>query len=188
MKSICLQDWEIRALQEGRKTQFKVLVKPQPPSKWDKVDPIITNAGVIGWCFFNFKDTDDYGYKSNPFPFGGPRDKVFVKETWGMSGSHRVEYKAFSADKTDFRCVDRWRSSITMPQWASRFTLLIKSVRVERVSEISEEDARAEGVPLRGITRYEGECKNEFKFLWNRKHPGSWERGDWVFVAEVERV
>lgn len=238
MKSICLQDWEIRALQEGRKKQFRVLVKPQPNNVQEPEEGFIncypdgTVTGRQRYLRQSMSGESDIDVEEMAFatndniiksPFGGPGDKVFVKETWWAEdynnhtklGSNYVCYKAegLPGDKA-------WRSSVTMPEWASRFTLLIKSVRVERVNEISEEDARAEGIerdfahgkdigwknylwhghhgqygngnkktdawPYQYST-YNEDAIGSFSSSWQLRHPGSWERGDWVFVAEVER-
>ena len=106
---------------------------------------------------------------------------------------------------------ERWRPSIHMPRWASRITLEIVSVRVERVREITEEDARAEGgspctwfiprgkendtdchVDISGLPGYPHErpsYKNAFANLWESIHgPGSWEQNPWVWVIEFGRI
>lgn len=107
----------VRAILEGRKTQTRRIVKP--------------NSWVID---------------ISRCPYGHPGDHLWVRETFGESGYKRLEYKAFPADGKDFRCVSRWKPSIHMPRWASRINLLVKNVRVERLQDISEEDAKAEGV------------------------------------------
>lgn len=79
-------------------------------------------------------------------PYGVVGDRLWVRETFspeiGSGGDHEVAvYRATHPEWTD-----RWRPSISMPRWASRITLEITNVRVERLQSISEEDARAEGV------------------------------------------
>ena len=80
----------------------------------------------------------------------------------------------------DQRAADRkWRPSIHMPRWASRITLEIVSVRVERLCDMDGEDARAEGVA----------CHADFRDLWQSINgPGSWAANPWVWVVEFRRL
>jgi hypothetical protein len=91
----------------------------------------------------------------------------------------------------------RWRPSIHMPRWASRITLEIVNVRVERLQEITEEGAKAEGIEYerqaRIYHRYEkyGKIIGWFANLWdshNAKRGYSWESNPWVFVIEFRRI
>jgi hypothetical protein len=97
----------------------------------------------------------------------------------------------------DGRAADRrWRPSIHMPRWASRILLEIVSVRVERLQDISEADARAEGVTIEE-RHMSGYCAGEFlpsairayRELWESINgAGSWEANCWVWVVEFKRV
>lgn len=86
-----------------------------------------------------------------------------------------------------------YKPSIHMPRWASRLTLEITKVRVERLQSISEEDAKAEGFtksePI-GDTGFEATAKRRFMSLWDRingkKHP--WASNPWVWVIEFKTV
>jgi hypothetical protein len=87
-----------------------------------------------------------------------------------------------------------WRPSIHMPRWASRITLEVTAVRVERLQDISEEDAMAEGctmdMPANGC-HLTGNClKDRFAFLWDSlAKPGQlWANNPWVWVIEFRRV
>lgn len=105
----------------------------------------------------------------------------------------------------------RWRNAIFMPRWASRLTLEITDIRVQRVQEISEEDARAEGIHRFENIGYTGGDHIEYGYHWrpeklargcqypnarqayanlfNRINgPGSWERNDWVWCLTFCRV
>jgi len=105
-----------------------------------------------------------------PSPFGLPGDRLWVRETFALIWpgeyepddirENEVEYRAdhpgkrypgewpdCPASETDSSC-PKWRPSLHMPRWASRLTLEITDVRVERLQDISEADARAEGIPL----------------------------------------
>ena len=76
-----------------------------------------------------------------------------------------------------------------MPRWASRITLEVVSVRVERLQDISEEDAKAEGVMLKGTSRYDGEARDAFESLWcSINGPGSWDANPFVWVVEFKRI
>ena len=95
-----------------------------------------------------------------------------------------------------------WRPSIHMPRWASRITLRITDVRVERLQDISEDDAVAEGVALERYvpvsdsagTHSSGEAEptdpvEEYRNLWNHINaPGAWGANPWVWVIEFEKV
>lgn len=135
-------------------------------------------------------------------PYGVPGDRLWVRETWGLcrygdiTDWHRgpvdddtrewfdVEYRAswIAGD------IGHWRPSIHMPRWASRLTLAVVSVRVERLQDISEADAKAEGVvPLQ---MDHGSYKPAFEGLWdaiNAKR-APWSSNPWVFVVEFRRV
>lgn len=81
---------------------------------------------------------------------------------------------------------DRWRPSIHMPRWASRIWLTITAVRVERVQDISEADALAEGVDYEWHGVPVGQ-RAAFVELWNSIYgPDAWERNDWVCALTFE--
>ena len=80
-----------------------------------------------------------------------------------------------------------WASSALMPRWASRITLEIVSVRVERLNDINEDDAKAEGVEP--YAPDDGRYVAGFKELWESIHsPGSWDANPWVWVIEFKEV
>jgi len=138
-------------------------------------------------------------------PYGHIGDLLLVRETW-MPLTHIIGkdkalilYKADGQDKW-VQCSeeewdkayyqskvspDVWRTSIHMPRWASRITLEITGLRPERLHDISEEDARAEGIEIQ-VGDYYRTCKGKFHQLWDfingKKYPwaGNW----WVWVIE----
>lgn len=181
----------VRAILDGRKTQTRRVVK--------------ADFDIIGECDDGSlwpwrEDCENGGDIWYPCPYGQPGDRLWVRETWAMSGHQRVEYRAAPADGSDFRCVDRWRPSIHMPRWASRITLEITAVRVERLQDISEEDAKAEGVWKYGdedcwkiytkTTSFGTSCpRRSFESLWQSINgPDSWNANPWVWVIEFKRV
>jgi len=95
----------------------------------------------------------------------------------------------------------RWRPSIHMPRWASRLTLEVTGVRVQRLAETSEADAKAEGTEPIGITFQDnpegarivpslgGPFRDGFRVLWESINgAGSWSKNPWVWVVEFRRV
>ena len=85
----------------------------------------------------------------------------------------------------------RWRPSIHMPRWASRLTLEITDIRVERLQEISEADAKAEGVDLANASAWVVDPREAYAQLWdtlNTKRGHPWESNPWVWVVSFRRV
>jgi hypothetical protein len=89
-----------------------------------------------------------------------------------------------------------WKPSIFMPRWASRITLEITNIRAERLQEITEEDARDEGVifveeQLPGDDTWRPYARKEFESLWNSlnaKRGHGWQTNPWVWVVEFKRI
>jgi hypothetical protein len=80
-----------------------------------------------------------------------------------------------------------WRPSIHMPRWASRITLEVTRVRVERLQEISSTDALAEGI--QSYDAAESGCKGAYRDLWEQINgAGSWDANPWVWVVEFRRL
>jgi hypothetical protein len=124
----------IRALLDGTKTQTRRVVKPQPDKdEWS--EPY--------WFVGGFRLRAG---NPNPLncPYGVPGDRLWVRETWGPCAGG----VCYRASEHITACPDggRWRPSIFMPRWVSRITLTITDVRVERLQNISAEDAMAEGL------------------------------------------
>jgi hypothetical protein len=132
----------VRAILAGRKTQTRRVVKPQPIWVYDNKVPVKP------------EDADPKG--AIKCPYGKPGDRLWVRETFAKDGHGNVWYRE-GAGVGDRPCdyfeypdgssvdVEIWTPSIHMPRWASRITLEIVSVRVERLLSISDEDAIAEG-------------------------------------------
>jgi hypothetical protein len=135
-------------------------------------------------------------------PYGQPGDRLWVRETWATTNTcdylapkeiWRYEhppmlyYSAWTGAARESKNRGKWRSPIHMPRWASRITLEIKSVRVERVQEISEEDAIAEGI---SGGDWLGNPVGEYRKLWdsiNAKRGYPWESNSWVWAIEFEQ-
>jgi hypothetical protein len=202
----------VRALLEGRKVQTRRIMKVQPPSErhelwWtadttNAVERRKMKAGPRGsWLDMSSPRADRDG--SEPFgcPYGVPGDRLWVRENFYLCNwihwpdlPHRVNPVdkhdvAFFAATFD-RCTPRERPSIHMPRWASRLTLEVTEVRVERLQAISEDDARAEGVI--GATRDGGRQvshRDAFAHLWNSINgPSSWAANPFVWAVSFRVV
>lgn len=147
----------VRAILDGRKTQTRRVVKPQPPENMAHVNNISFLRHVdhkwapsfnFQWCEAEQKPPralerwphDEYGPCAIPCPYGKPGDRLWVRETF----NNRMSEPVYKADNPDWPY--GWQPSIHMPRWASRITLEATGVRVERLQDISEEDALAEGI------------------------------------------
>lgn len=205
----------VKAILDGRKTVTRRVVKPQPP---DGIDALHGNdlrgrapypledyetGNVVG---FGFEDHNEVFYKC-PYQVGM---NLWVRETWrktfDVDNSDVMEYRAGgtrlifgnSIRHGEHRATSVapvWRPSIFMPRWASRITLEIVSVRVERVQEITEADAQAEGVESVSIADVPRQaawsCRQDFAQLWdklNAKRGHSWESNPWVWRVEFRRL
>ena len=129
----------VKAILQGRKTQTRRIVKPQPIGK------VTYFKGEI-WT----DEPDVITSRTIKCPYGQPNDRLWVRETWARESfpngttARSVEtlYLA-NGDKAV-----RWKPSIHMPKAAARIWLEVVSVRVERLNDISEKDAIAEGIEL----------------------------------------
>lgn len=145
-----------------------------------------------------------------PCPYGQPGDWLWVRETWAgpladadewdetndpgeLENPRFCEYAADGGPKPEYLNADenmvcRWTSSIHMPRWASRITLEITGVRVERLQGISRGDAMAEGCPFPNMAKGGDPC-GWYAELWESINgPGSWAANPWVWVIEFKRV
>lgn len=167
----------VRAILEGRKTQTRRIVKPQPDNpKGPNFDGL-------------WSDTHDPVTRCFGCAYGPVGDQLWVKETHQYTdGALNVQPGwVYRATDPDWETVIgwKWKSSIFMPRKASRITLEIKSVRVERLREISMSDVLAEGCMLSTSKTNPLDYQN----LWESINgPGSWDKNPWVWVIEFERV
>ena len=187
----------VRAILDGRKTQTRRIVKPQPPAEAESVFRQLYSQQTPefdgAWQWWDGKPQTPI---TKPLfcPYGAPSDTLWVRETWARHASG-VDYAA------DFAAVSRpqagpWRPSIHMPRWASRITLRIMDVRVERLQDITQQDAIAEGAPeshssIDRISRhfgYQDFSRSWFAQKWEEINgPGAWDTNPWVWVVAFER-
>jgi len=187
----------VRALLAGVKTQTRRLLKPDLYNRFLKGD----DWRHEGWWadrsdglhYMERLDRDgnptDRCESVGRCPYGRIGDRLWVREAWRSTG-HGIQYRADA--RTEDGDIDRWRSPIHMPRAKSRILLEIESVHVERLNDIAEVDARAEGmgVLFRGLTRYQGEARDTFNYLWDTLHPAtsSWKKNPWVWVIRFRRI
>lgn len=177
----------VRALLDCRKTQTRRVVKPEP---WAVMPH---KAGDQPWAYgFKFypgstTNGDSFRMKC---PFGYVGDRLWVRETWcnypmaGNDGAPGLIYRATS----DVIPKGYWKPSIFMPRWASRITLEITDVRVERLNDISEADAVREGVQCAGVPASLTN-RGAFAKLWESINgDGSWKQNPWVWVIDIKRI
>lgn len=202
----------IQALLAGRKTQTRRITGLDPinqnPDQWEIYR---SNSGDTGFGW-NYPKPNDYALvfrntKSGEktiikVPYGEPEDILWVRESFVTGAVYEDEcllydeagdaitrtwYKATSPDLSWFDCGDSvenvpWKPSIHMPKAAARIYLEITDIRAERVQDIREEDAKAEGAKM-----------SEFPFdyysvsfmaLWQKINgPESWEANPWAWAV-----
>lgn len=188
----------VRAILEGRKTQTRRIVKPQPPPMMHIDTCHYNNTGFAFWHNGEGANTGTCTCKDLKPPYGVPGDRLWVRETF-YADVTQAEFEDVLHDGTGiyYRATEihphlfRWRPSIHMPRWASRITLEVVSVRVERLNDISEEDAIAEGCPygVGGWMVDPAVGDKQFPTLWESINgPGSWDANPWVWVREFKRI
>lgn len=124
-----------------------------------------------------------------PCPYGQAGERMWVREAWGRHPeSHTIVYKADADRPPHFigkSCEPKWRPSIHMPRAYSRILLEITGVRRERLHDISNGDALAEGVEPR-LGHSAAYC---FSLLWESIHgPNAWDVNPWVWVIEFKKL
>lgn len=140
-------------------------------------------------------------------PYGKVGDQLWVRETFMYADPiSRIDYKADGKHilhHSNEACkkfadvfernpdnIGRWYPSIHMPRWASRILLEITDIRVERLQDISEEDARKEGVLFKDNgDLYRGlPAKQAFASLWESINLGTWTYNPWVWVVSFRKI
>ena len=162
----------VRATLDGRKTQTRRAIKPQP------------------------------GFQGNTpiecihCPYGDPGDRLWVRETWAKGpqnhGWGEVIYKATFGAMMKPVCegFTKWKSPRFMPRKYSRITLEVTGVRVERLQDITHRDALAEGVSY-DVSKSDGAPLKRFQVLWdsnNAKGGFGWDDNPWVWVIEFKAI
>lgn len=217
----------VRAILGGRKTQTRRVIRPQPPDGFHENGRQLwlTHVGLGTQeeeqeANRDALAADGKRYFGQGCPYGQPGDRLWVRETLRHDPGEAWYYAA-DTEKIIFRSHDArvapmlaWAHHnedktfcpcIHMPRWASRLTLELLAVRVERLQEISEEDAEAEGaekaiqitparVPRGKVghrTGYGLSFRKGFQEGWdeiNAKRGYSWKSNPWVWVLEFRKI
>ena len=192
-KGIIFSAAMVRALLDGRKTQTRRLLGPQPKAE-AVTARCVAHEKATGRAVFNFFNAAQKPIYAVPVEGGhageyrapyGVGDRLYVREAHAIDGArswYRLGHEEASARGP--RVDVRWRPSIHMPRWASRLWLEVTEVRVQRLHEINDEDARAEGLGDHEL--YGFDARGWFRDLWDSLHPTKgerWEDNPWIVAV-----
>lgn len=213
-KPILFSGEMVKAILDGTKTQTRRVVKGKfIPGPYDVVQ-LVGDEEVGLWAPRSKSGKMFIDHTWRPFrcPYGVPGDRLWVRERWwtkyepnqNRSWAGVGEYCKDTCVNIHGKIKDRdgYHPSIHMFRWLSRITLEITDIRVERVQDITEEDARAEGItdggclicgehePC-GCSNPQPDARDAFAWLWdsiNKKRGYGWSTNPWVWVVEFRRV
>lgn len=190
----------VRALLDGRKTQTRRVAKTFAPVEFNPHDDreyVLWHAAKAV-ARVPARNPHEEADLRMACPYGEPGDRLWVRETFCSGDMGPVRPGCPIAYRADHECTPGpWTPSIHMPRWASRITLAVTSVRVERLQEITTAEIRAEGVDdgrtnPKMCARHDASMRMAFESLWdsiNGKRPGcSWDANPWVWVIGFEVV
>ncbi len=220
-KSIICSDESVRAIlrEVNPKTQTRRIVKPgydKERQRYARMS-LFNSIGLVNGAWYGLA-FDGVPFINDPIkqPRYAPGDILYVKETYVLTNYgdpiYRANFRDRNGDYWSSIAADpdgvKWRNPMYLPREAARIFLRIMSVRVERLGDISDEDAIAEGcegVPCEHHNTISGGCSDcmntgwaeppqiEYMWLWdklNAKRDGgaySWEKNPWVWVYSFER-
>ncbi|MGK9171949.1 hypothetical protein KXR87_01745 [Yokenella regensburgei] len=188
----------VRAILDGRKTQTRRIIKLS--HEHGMKNPVV--RGKNGEASY-----EGCRLAAMLCTFGQPGDRLWVRETWAQAGAGAPELQLYRANypahvpphyENAPPAEDvRWTPSIHMPRWASRILLEITDVRVERLNDISQRDAIAEGAPpshpsIDAVSQqfgYPDFSRSWFGQTWQHIYgEESWQANPWVWVIEFKRI
>lgn len=183
----------VRAILAERKTMTRRVLKPQPEERPEQHGVTRWNVGDRLWVRENHYLTDDGHNERVIYAADGDAVKKHFDQLDSLGPS-------FPADIIERH--KKLRPSIHMPRWASRITLAVESVRVERAQDITEDDAIAEGLTFDPMGGWSADTTNNalwratpveaFQALWHTIHkedgPNGWSANPWLSVTTFRRV
>lgn len=206
----------VKQILAGKKTETRRIIDPQPPADRPDIDGYVPHgySTVKEWpqCrnWWAFRCGADWytthQLKPNGEPkiikcrFGAVGDRLWVRETFTASAYNNSDgstHWLYKADTVDVFSRRKWKSSMYMPRVASRILLDIVDVRIERLQDITDEGAIAEGIeqlwpiPFWSIgDEYKStNARKSFCLLWQSIHGrDSWDANPWVFVVKFQKV
>ena len=202
----------VRAILDGRKTQTRRVVKPQPQGFGSRFE--FSGTDDESWpepfVWMALTPSGKFGLNHPPYykcPYGAIGDRLWVRETFGYPEQNQENGIVYRASDTSWddastkHCKTMlWKPSIFMPRLASRITLEITGVRVERLQDITENDAVSEGLKYEaGVWSIDGKDGNTiarcvdprhtYEALWESINgKDSWTVNPWVWVVEFKRL
>ena len=200
----------VRAILDGRKTQTRRVIDRMTGFKVNQFDR--SNTPGYDWhfrCQRGLWQDMDHAEVLSRCPYGQSGDRLWCRETFATAHDNPCIDNAgtvYRATDPDWGLMEgfRWKPSIFMPRWASRITLEITDVRVERLHDIDNDGCVAEGISASGKAvrmpdgsyaqagRYESKAstvRQLFSELWTEINgPNSWAANPFVWVIEFKKV
>jgi hypothetical protein len=194
----------VRAILDGTKIQTRRVIKPVICADM-KYMGLITDSDTpenIGKHFWLYSDVLPNSMELIKCPYGKPGDRLWVRETFVDAGTNTYTKKqgiqtlfyaaSLPIPKENIKQFKgKWKPSIHMPRWASRLTLEVTNIRVERVQDISDEDILSEGFKMDNPAIFSLGYRGAFKSLWdsiNAARGHGWEANPWVWVVEFKKL
>ncbi len=204
---------QVQAILDGRMSVTRRPIKPQPVDE-DEQGPYIqipVHLPDAPGLIFNSRE-------HIACPYGVPGDELWVRETWGVFGRAHYgrhadpEFGGKSTLKLLYRATEnedrresavsedawnkyckpeswgKWKPSIHMPRWASRIQLVVKSVRAERLKDITADECRLEGVDLPETPPYVRPFRELWDAMYAKKPELQWSANPWVWRIAFERI
>jgi hypothetical protein len=213
MKPILFNTEMVQAILEGRKSVTRRLIKPQPDIDLLREQQVYAPVNQMHGLIKHIRYLTVQSYIKHQAPYH-EGDILYVRETWN---THQEFYKngapVFEEPhyiyKADGVFMPHWKPSLHMPKEAARIFLRVKEIRVERLQDITSEQAKAEGVDLSSGTPFPRatarDCHGasndlsmyqaKFVILWDstidmKEHwmDYSWSANPWIWVIEFEQI
>ena len=217
MKPIVFNTHDVKSIQDGKKTQTRRLINPQPRSENSYYGGEVISStnksliGCVGFCRSPLA-VCDHDYRRPPYQTG---DVLYVRETWtcirNVFNAYEEDY-FYAAIQFDYNTVSTtclcdddgfetgkpfpWKSPLSMPKKLARLFLLVTDVKAQRLQDITPRDAWDEGCRIgqypwgQHLPEIRQMCvNNAFKLLWNTAHPkDGWNTNPWVWVIGFKQT